>query len=218
VGTGAIREDADTQYLITHERRCSKRAFVDARGVKWGLCRLCYVSSPARARAAPPPPPPSPSAASSHHSLPPYRLSPALPLTRAWWVVCVRGVDAAPSEFHRWRVETLSSLNVEPGAGGVSAAAAALRVVRGTYPSLEAPRVAEMGQLATQYLAATRPAEVFVKLSNGKKSTYALVFTPTKDNVAPRQARKRAALATTGLSRLYPADPRLVAATLAEPS
>jgi len=134
VGTGAIREDADTQYLITHERRCSKRAFVDARGVKWGLCRLYYVSSPARARDAPRPPPPSPSAASSHHSLPPSRVSPALPLTRAWWVVCVRGVDAAPSEFHRWRVETLSSLDVEPGAGGVSAGAAALRVVQGPTP------------------------------------------------------------------------------------
>ena len=40
----------------------------------------------------------------------------------------------------------------------MSAAAAALRIVRGTYPSLEAPQVAEVGQLATKHLAPTKPA------------------------------------------------------------
>jgi len=105
VDTGAIPEDADTQYLVTHVRRCSKKAFLDAREVTWGLCRLCYVSSPARARAVPPPAPPSPTASFPHHSSPPSRVLPASPLTRAWRVVCVRSVDATPSEFHRWRVE-----------------------------------------------------------------------------------------------------------------
>jgi len=56
------------------------------------------------------------------------------------------------------------------------------------------------------------------KLANGKRRTHALVSTPAKDSVAPLQARKRAALATTGLGRPYPADPRLVAATFAESS
>jgi len=110
----------------------------------------------------------------------------------------------------------LPSQEIEPGAGGDPAVAAALLVVRRVYSSLKAPLVAEIGQLTSQHLAATRPEMLVVKLANGKQRTYARVSQPTNDEVGSRQARRRAALATTAVGRLFAVDPGLVAATMAD--
>jgi len=105
---------------------------------------------------------------------------------------------------------------IEPDVGGGPAVAASLVVVGRAYSSLKAPLVAEIGQFASQHLAATRPEMLVVKLANGKQRTYARVSQPTNDEVGSLQARRRAALATTAVGRLFAVDPGLVAATMAD--
>ena len=204
VETGVTHTNEDTRWLVAHVRRCSKKAFVDAWGVSWGLRRACYRSDTARARAAPPSPPPS--------STVTLESPPPLPFR----AVSVAGVDAAPSANSPWRVAVLPSQEIEPGAGGDPAVAAALLVVQRAYSSLKAPLVAEIGQLASQHLAATRPEMLVVKLANGNQRTYARVSKPTNDEVGSRQARRRAALATTAVGGLFAVDPGLVVATMAD--
>jgi len=204
VNAGVVSTNDDTHWLVTHVRRCSKKAFVDAWGVSWGLCRTCYRSASPRARAQPPSPPP------------PLTQCPDSPHTNGFSTVGVRGVDAAPVQGSTWRVEALTSLDVVPGTGGVSAVASAIRFVRRAYSSLEAPQLEEVGQLALQHLAAARPEEIFIKFPNKKRRIYARVSRPTKDEVGSRQARRRAALATTAMGRLFAVDPGLVAATMAD--
>jgi len=97
VDTGVTPTNEDTGRLVAHVRRCSKKAFVDTWGVSWGLCRACYRSDTARARAAPSFPPPS---STDTLGSPP-------PLT--FRAVSVAGVDAAPSASSPWWVVVLSS-------------------------------------------------------------------------------------------------------------
>ena len=130
VDTGVTPTNEDTRWPVAHVRRCSKKAFVGAWGVSRGLFRACYRSDTSWARAAPPFPHPSSTVTSGS---PP-------PLT--FRAVSVDGVDAAPSASSPWWVVVLPSQEIEPGAGGDPAVAAALLVVRRAYSSLKDPLVA----------------------------------------------------------------------------
>jgi len=128
VNAGTIPDDEDTNWLVGRVRRCSKRAFVDTLGVSWGLCRSCYTSSPARARAAPSPPP---------------QTCEAAPPSNGWRAVSVCGLEEDPADHTLFCVQTLSSVDIAPSAGGVAITTAALRAARLSYASLEGPQVAK---------------------------------------------------------------------------
>jgi len=200
VSAGVIQANDDTNWLVGRVRRCSKRAFVDTVGVSWGLCRPCYASSPARARAAPPPPP---------------QMCEAAPPSNGWRAVSVCGVQEAPAEHTLFFEQRLPSVNIAPRAG-IVAMTAALRAARLSYASLEGPQVAEVAQLVKKHLTGTRPDEIVVTFANGRRRKYARVYRPAKDKFGPRQVRRRAALAATTIGRLFAIDPGMLAASMAD--
>jgi len=128
----------------------------------------------------------------------------------------VCGLEEAPAEHTLFCVQTLSSVDIAPRAGGVAIKTAALRAARLSYASLEGPQVAEVAQLVSKHLTGTIPDEIVVPFPNGRRRTYARVYRPAKDKVGPRQTRHRAALAATAMGRLFAIDPGMVAASLAD--
>jgi len=128
----------------------------------------------------------------------------------------VCGLQEDPAEHTLFCVQTFSSVDIAPRAGGVAITTAALRAARLSYASLEGPQVAKVAQLVNKHLTGTRPDEIVVSSPDGRRRTYARVYRPAKDKVGRRQSRRRAALAATAMGRLVAIDPGMVAASIAD--